>query len=162
MSQPSDVTALASAPAYNTRSHGEGPSTSASSATGALVARMETILETVAHALSEGRELRLGLMARRGRPGRGGGGFRMQEVRFPGRSFPESQKFARLLLIIQLSHDALVSGTVLTKRHIYYQHQELFERQRVVDELVDDLAATLAVQRDDLNIVRQPPKPKAP
>ncbi|GJN85598.1 hypothetical protein PLIIFM63780_009166 [Purpureocillium lilacinum] len=67
----------------------------------------------------------------------------MQELRFPGRSLSEGQKFARLLLMIQLSHDALVSGRILTKRQIYYQHQELFEKQRVVDDLVDDLAATL-------------------
>lgn len=40
-------------------------------------------------------------------------------------------------------------------RQIYYQHQELFETQRVVDELVDDLAYTLGTDRDDLNIVRR-------
>lgn len=37
--------------------------------------------------------------------------------------------------------------------HIYYQHKELFEKQRVVDELVDDVAFTLGANRDDLNIV---------
>jgi hypothetical protein len=37
--------------------------------------------------------------------------------------------------------------------HIFYQHQDLFEKQRVVDELVQDLALTLDVSRDDLNIV---------
>lgn len=40
-------------------------------------------------------------------------------------------------------------------RHIYYQHQELFEKQAKVDELVDCLALTLGVNREDLNIVRE-------
>ena len=60
---------------------------------------------------------------------------------------------ARILLILQLSRDALATGEILTKRHIFYQHQDLFESQRVVDELVDCLAATLNLDRDDLNIV---------
>ena len=37
--------------------------------------------------------------------------------------------------------------------HVFYQHQDLFETQRNVDELVDDLALSLGVHRDDLNIV---------
>ncbi|KAK8149559.1 hypothetical protein G3M48_006443 [Beauveria asiatica] len=41
---------------------------------------------------------------------------------------------------------------ICEERHIYYQHQELFETQRIVDELVDDLAYTLGVDRDYLNI----------
>ncbi|KJZ74498.1 hypothetical protein HIM_06094 [Hirsutella minnesotensis 3608] len=40
-----------------------------------------------------------------------------------------------------------------TRSQIFYQHQELFEKQRVVDELVDDLALTFGVHRDALNIV---------
>jgi meiotic recombination protein SPO11 len=38
--------------------------------------------------------------------------------------------------------------------HIYYQHQDLFEKQSQVDELVDDIAFTLGINRADLNIVR--------
>ncbi|EGX87904.1 meiotic recombination protein spo11 [Cordyceps militaris CM01] len=53
---------------------------------------------------------------------------------------------------MQLAHQAMTTGTILTKRHIYYQHQELFETQRVVDELVDDLAYTLDTDRDNLHI----------
>ena len=49
---------------------------------------------------------------------------------------------------------AEVAHWLTRTRQIYYQHQELFEKQRVVDDLVDDLAATLSVQRHDLNIVR--------
>ncbi|PQK14645.1 hypothetical protein BB8028_0005g01750 [Beauveria bassiana] len=53
---------------------------------------------------------------------------------------------------MQLAHQAMTTGTILTKRHIYYQHQELFETQRIVDELVDDLAYTIGADRDNLNI----------
>jgi hypothetical protein len=37
--------------------------------------------------------------------------------------------------------------------NIFYQNPELFESQRAVDELVDDIAYTLSVGRDTLNIV---------
>lgn len=39
-------------------------------------------------------------------------------------------------------------------RNIYYQNMELFRSQSVVDEMVDNLAFTLGVGRNDLNIVR--------
>lgn len=74
---------------------------------------------------------------------------------------------------IELSHEALLSGTLITKRsvtvnvhagtctfvsdsnrNIYYQNMELFRSQSVVDEMVDNLAFTLGVGRGDLNIVR--------
>lgn len=60
---------------------------------------------------------------------------------------------AQVLLILQLSHDALVSDEILTKRHIYYQHQELFGSQARLDELVDCVALTLRARREDLNVV---------
>lgn len=74
------------------------------------------------------------------------------------------------MTILQLAHSAVVSGNIFTKRyfncaasnfkliplrHIFYQNKELFGTQRAVDELVDDIAATLCVNRDDLNIVRR-------
>ena len=43
--------------------------------------------------------------------------------------------------------------TLTMFRNIYYRHPELFRRQDVVDELVDDLAFTLGLGRDALNIV---------
>ncbi|KAF7551463.1 hypothetical protein G7Z17_g4999 [Cylindrodendrum hubeiense] len=101
-------------------------------AVGAVVARIESILETSS--------------ARRASE------TRPEQIRFPGRTVQEARKFARILLILQLAHDALVSGTILTKRHIFYQYQDLFDKQSQVDELVDDLAFTLGVNRGDLNI----------
>ncbi|GKT79861.1 type IIB DNA topoisomerase [Colletotrichum tofieldiae] len=38
-------------------------------------------------------------------------------------------------------------------RSIYYQDEELFKQQSVVDNLVDDLAYTLGIGREDLGIV---------
>ncbi|KFA46462.1 hypothetical protein S40293_04246 [Stachybotrys chartarum IBT 40293] len=124
------------------------------SAAGAVIARIEDILEAVVDGITEAKEVRIELKSAKNihrRVGRDPSRFR-DYVRFPGCNVQEARKFARVVLILQLSHDALVSGTVLTKRHIYYQHQELFEKQRTVDELVENIAFTLGVCRDDLNI----------
>ncbi|KAM0264318.1 hypothetical protein ACHAQJ_000808 [Trichoderma viride] len=113
---------------------------------GAVISRIESILESILDCLAEGKELSIDFVMSRA-------GQTTQRVHFPGKSAQEATKFARILLILQLAHDALVSGIVLTKRHIFYQHQELFANQRTVDKLVDNLALALGVHRDDLNIV---------
>ncbi|CEF88313.1 unnamed protein product [Fusarium graminearum] len=118
---------------------------------GAAVARIEGILEQIIDALAAGQELSIAFSTRK--PSRQASNATPEQVHFPGRNKQEATKFARILLILQLSHDALVSGTVLTKRHIFYQHQDLFEKQREVDDLVDDIAFTLGISRGDLNIV---------
>ncbi|GKU04803.1 meiotic recombination protein spo11 [Fusarium langsethiae] len=118
---------------------------------GAVVARIEGILEQIIDALAAGQELSIAFSTRK--PSRRASDATPEQVYFPGRNKQEATKFARILLILQLSHDALVSGTVITKRHIFYQHQDLFEKQREVDELVDDIAFTLGIGRGDLNIV---------
>ncbi|RSM03034.1 hypothetical protein CEP52_007635 [Fusarium oligoseptatum] len=116
---------------------------------GTVVARIENILSQIIDSVSACQELSITFTPRRPARSRG----QPDEVRFPGRNQQEAVKFARILLILQLSHDALVSGTILTKRHIFYQHQDLFERQTQVDDLVDDIAFTLGIGRADLNIV---------
>ncbi|KAL6879230.1 Spo11/DNA topoisomerase VI subunit A [Trichoderma novae-zelandiae] len=121
------------------------PVTTTTSA-GTVISRIESILEDILDCLVEGKELSIDFVLNRS-------GNSPQKVHFPGRNALEATKFARILLILQLAHDALVSGTVLTKRHIFYQHQGLFSKQRTVDELVDNLAFALNVQRDDLNIL---------
>ncbi|EGZ75040.1 DNA topoisomerase IV, alpha subunit [Neurospora tetrasperma FGSC 2509] len=80
-------------------------------------------------------------------------GRHMDSVRFPGRNPQELRRFEALFRIIEISHEALLSGTLVTKRNIYYQNMELFRSQSVVDEMVDNLAFTLGVGRNDLNIV---------
>ncbi|KAL7896699.1 Spo11/DNA topoisomerase VI subunit A [Trichoderma sp. TUCIM 5745] len=113
---------------------------------GAVISRIETIMESILDSLAEGKELCISLTADREDQ-------TAQKIHFPGRCAQEATRFARVLLILQLAHDALVSGIVLTKRHIFYQHQELFGSQRTVDRLVDSLALALGIHRDELNIV---------
>ncbi|ROV92493.1 hypothetical protein VSDG_06714 [Cytospora chrysosperma] len=74
-------------------------------------------------------------------------------LRFPGSSVQEATKFARMMRIMELAREALVSGRLITKRNIYYQNPDLFKNQGNVDQLVDDLAFTFRVGRDALNIV---------
>ncbi|KAK4202027.1 putative meiosis-specific topoisomerase [Triangularia verruculosa] len=75
------------------------------------------------------------------------------DVRFPGRTIQEAKRFEALLCILELSRQALVSGSLITKRNIYYQNPDLFGSQAAVDLMVDNLALTLGVGRGDLNIV---------
>ncbi|CAK7267395.1 endodeoxyribonuclease [Sporothrix epigloea] len=74
-------------------------------------------------------------------------------VSFPGKTATESKLFTQVLTILQLSHQALLSGNFVTKRNIYYQYPNLFREQRIVDGLVDDIAYTFGIGRDSLNIV---------
>lgn len=76
------------------------------------------------------------------------------------------------MFIIDIVHEALISDTPITKRFafdtnllhrldvyfrdIFYRNVPLFKKQQVVDETVDDLAATLRVERDELLVVRYP------
>ena len=71
--------------------------------------------------------------------------------------------------ILELSHEALLTGTLITKRfvwpsqfydrkshdcrNIYYQNTDLFKSQSIVDDLVDNIAFTLGIGREELNIV---------
>ncbi|KAG9245941.1 Spo11/DNA topoisomerase VI subunit A [Calycina marina] len=77
----------------------------------------------------------------------------MRGIKFPSRNPQEAWKFAAILRILELSHEALTSGVVSTKRDIYYRDPELFVKQAVVDRYVEDIAYTLGVERDALNIV---------
>ncbi|KAF7553648.1 hypothetical protein G7046_g7054 [Stylonectria norvegica] len=136
---------------------------------GTVITRIESVFESVADSVSTQEELSIVFSSRRSSR-RSLGQHRVEHVHFPGRTLQEARKFgmadsgglrfavpdiflARVLLILQLSHNALVSGTILTKRHIYYQHQDLFEKQTQVDDLVDDIAFTFGINRSDLNIV---------
>ncbi|KAG5660504.1 hypothetical protein KAF25_003110 [Fusarium avenaceum] len=124
--------------------------TTSNASVGSVVARIENILMHIVDALHVGEELAIVHTSRRSRHSTS---TQPEMVRYPGRNLQESVKFARILVILQLSHDALVSGTVLTKRHIFYQHQNLFDKQSQVDDLVDDIAFNMGVSRGNLNIV---------
>ncbi|TGO37998.1 hypothetical protein BHYA_0084g00290 [Botrytis hyacinthi] len=58
-----------------------------------------------------------------------------------------------LLRILELSHEALVTGNIISKRDMYYRDPELFTKQTIVDRFVDDIACTLGLKRDALNVM---------
>ncbi|CAG8972767.1 hypothetical protein HYALB_00006859 [Hymenoscyphus albidus] len=129
---------------------------------GAVISRIEHIFEDITDCLLEGgKELVIPFKSRHGNRSqtehrRGTEGSSTSETRlvtFPNKSPRETRRFAILLRILELSHEALVTGIVTTKRDIYYRDPELFVKQAVVDRYVDDIAYTFAVERDALNVV---------
>ncbi|TGO25494.1 hypothetical protein BPAE_0079g00420 [Botrytis paeoniae] len=79
--------------------------------------------------------------------------FSSRVVQFPSSSPREAWKFVALLRILELSHEALVTGNIITKRDMYYRDPELFTKQAIVDRFVDDIACTLGLKRDALNVM---------
>ncbi|KAJ6587184.1 topoisomerase acting in meiosis [Mycena vulgaris] len=74
-------------------------------------------------------------------------------MRFPAkRAKGSARPFAQLFKVLDLMHEAVVDGVPATKRDMYYKDVPLFKTQKVVDGLVDDLAATFELERADLNI----------
>ncbi|KIY50396.1 DNA topoisomerase IV, alpha subunit, partial [Fistulina hepatica ATCC 64428] len=63
-----------------------------------------------------------------------------------------ARPFAQVFKVMDTMHEAILTNVPATKRDIYYRDTALFERQRTVDLLVDDLAATFDLERADLNI----------
>lgn len=123
------TTAVASA-AGNDHDNADTNTISGGPTVGTVVARIESILSQIIDSVSACQELSIAFTPRRPARSRG----QPDEVRFPGRNQQEAVKFgriarrlcdtpaetsaARILLILQLSHDALVSGTILTKRFV--------------------------------------------
>ncbi|KAG8904196.1 endodeoxyribonuclease [Tulasnella sp. 403] len=68
---------------------------------------------------------------------------------FPRRRPNNARNIAALLRVIELSHDALITDIPTTKRDVFYKDPALFKTQSV---LVDDLAATLSLNRSELNV----------
>ncbi|KAL2191401.1 DNA topoisomerase IV, alpha subunit [Thermothelomyces heterothallicus CBS 203.75] len=123
------------------------------------LSRIEELLESIVDAITHANELTIPYETVRS--SQNGAEFEPQlgsdrvanVVRFPGRTMQEVKKFEALFRIIEMSHEALLSGKLITKRNIYYQNPELFKSQSAVDDMVDNLAFTLGVGREDLNIV---------
>ncbi|KAK4445740.1 Spo11/DNA topoisomerase VI subunit A [Podospora aff. communis PSN243] len=121
---------------------------------GAL-SQIEKLLESIVDSLADGEELAIPY-----RTARQGGDHSTQSqerrsdfVHFPGRNAHEVRRFEAIFRILELSHEALLSGNLITKRNIYYQNIDLYKSQNMVDEMVDNIAYTLGVGREDLNIV---------
>ncbi|KAL2172499.1 hypothetical protein VTG60DRAFT_5253 [Thermothelomyces hinnuleus] len=119
------------------------------------LSRIEELLESIVDAITHANELTIPYETVRSSQN-GAAEFEPQlgsdraanVVRFPGRTIQEVKKFEALFRIIEMSHEALLSG-----KNIYYQNPELFKSQSAVDDMVDNLAFTLGVGREDLNIV---------
>ncbi|TDZ59888.1 Meiotic recombination protein rec12 [Colletotrichum trifolii] len=126
---------------------------------GTAVAKIAEILSSCQESLINGEEMSIPYRTRPTRRAAASGNPARPRpapsvVRFPGRSANEAARFTQVFKILQLSLSALLSGNPITKRNIYYQCQDLFgNSQTVVDRLVDDLAYTLGLGRDFLNIV---------
>ncbi|KAL2677149.1 hypothetical protein Neosp_010917 [[Neocosmospora] mangrovei] len=105
---------LTAAAAGNDHDNADTNTTAGGPTVGTVVARIENILSQIIDSVSACQELSITFTPRRPARSRG----QPDEVRFPGRNQQEAVKFARILLILQLSHDALVSGTILTKRFV--------------------------------------------
>ncbi|KAG2186091.1 hypothetical protein INT43_002529 [Umbelopsis isabellina] len=67
-------------------------------------------------------------------------------------SVQDYKSFARYLRVLESVYDALVQDTVITKRAIYYGDVELFGSQKVVDQIIEEVAANYRVPRHSLNI----------
>ena len=65
-----------------------------------------------------------------------------------------STAFTQMLFILSIIHEAAVNGKHLTKREIYYQDPELFDKdQKTSDDIIEDIAVTLGVTRPCLRVV---------
>ncbi|TLD25383.1 hypothetical protein PspLS_05403 [Pyricularia sp. CBS 133598] len=111
-----------------------------------VISQIEAIFESITADIQQGREFTIPYCRVRGTRDSN------SRLRFPGRSVSEARSFARVLCILEMAHQALVTGNIVTKRNIFYQAKDLFRNQAVVDRLVDDVAFTLGVGRHSLNI----------
>ncbi|KAJ0161900.1 Meiotic recombination protein rec12 [Colletotrichum tanaceti] len=127
-------------------------------ATGAAITKLEDILVSVQESLHRNEEMSIPYRCRPSSASQSASSSVRSRtprsvLRFPGRTVHEATKFTRLMRILQMSLGALTAGRTITKRSIYYQDEHLFKQQSIVDNLVDDLAYTLGLGREDLGIV---------
>ncbi|KAK9426710.1 putative Spo11/DNA topoisomerase VI subunit A [Seiridium unicorne] len=127
---------------------GEDSSQDIASSAVTIVTKIECLLEDIVDALTENRPLAIPLRSRKTG--------RETLVLYPTASATGARRFTALLLILYHIHEALVSRTIITKRHIFYQDKTLFVTQNYVDQMIDDIAFSFGVSRDALNIVATP------
>ncbi|KNC97947.1 uncharacterized protein SPPG_09422 [Spizellomyces punctatus DAOM BR117] len=79
---------------------------------------------------------------------------RLQTKRHVYKMIPDGNgRFDIYVRILEYCKDLLQKNVTATKREIYYRDVALFKSQRVVDQAIEDLACTFAVQRHCLNMV---------
>ncbi|KAK1461760.1 type IIB DNA topoisomerase [Colletotrichum cuscutae] len=145
-------------------------------AIGLAIVKLEDILISARESLLQSREISIPFRTRpstnQSTSNHGPSRTTRLAVRFPGRTAEEATKFS--------SYSCLVDGNLFLtfsrystyhahhatvperpdgrpadyqEVNIYYQDTDLFKRQSIVDKLVDDLAFTLGLGREDLGIV---------
>ncbi|ESK97304.1 hypothetical protein Moror_17735 [Moniliophthora roreri MCA 2997] len=81
------------------------------------------------------------------------GNYGIKHLIFPRKSASGSAKsISQLFGVVRYTHEALVYDVPITKRDVYYRNVLLFEKQKVVDNFVDDISASLDIERADLNV----------
>ncbi|CZT21575.1 uncharacterized protein RCC_07439 [Ramularia collo-cygni] len=114
-----------------------------------VIDRIENVFEQIADAmLNERKQISITLKTRLRastdiRPDED----RMKRLSFPGKSADEAWRFAVVIRILELMHEALRNDVVMSKRD-----PALFGSQTHVDRYVDDIAFTFGVTRTALNV----------
>ncbi|KAJ3045360.1 endodeoxyribonuclease [Rhizophlyctis rosea] len=65
----------------------------------------------------------------------------------------QSPRFDMYVSVLEVCQELLSQGIIATKRDIYYRDVTKFKSQKMVDEIVEDLACTFAVPRHCLSVV---------
>ncbi|KAE8144853.1 meiotic recombination protein spo11 [Aspergillus avenaceus] len=71
---------------------------------------------------------------------------------WPGKSAYEAWKFTVIFRVLAAIAENLHIGLVVSRRDIYYSDPNLFGTQKVVDDIVDDVAYTVGLDRSALNV----------
>jgi hypothetical protein len=114
---------------------------------GSVVKKIESIYLDMTRQLAtvlDGR-IELSFAARNGTNG-------SRTLTYPRNLSPCSRSLAQILRVMEVVHEHLLKNAVITKRDLYYRDVRLFRNQTVVDRIVDDLAATISVNRSSLNV----------
>ncbi|KAK1537881.1 type IIB DNA topoisomerase, partial [Colletotrichum paranaense] len=145
-------------------------------AIGLAIVKLEDILISARESLLQSREISIPFRTRpstnQSTSNHGPSRTTRLAVRFPGRTAEEATKFSSYSCLVDgnlfltfsrystyHAHHATVperpDGRPANYQevNIYYQDTDLFKRQSIVDNLVDDLAFTLGLGREDLGIV---------
>ncbi|KEQ86509.1 DNA topoisomerase IV, alpha subunit [Aureobasidium pullulans EXF-150] len=119
-----------------------------------VIAQIEAVFETVADALlNERADITVSLAAHstssQDDPSTRGP---KATFTFPGKNASDAWRFSVVIRILELIHESLSDGVILTKRDLYYRDPALFGKQATVDRYVDQIAAAFAVPRSSLNV----------
>ncbi|KAK5789493.1 hypothetical protein VI817_008616 [Penicillium citrinum] len=72
---------------------------------------------------------------------------------WPGNTAHESWKFTIVIRVLSVIDQCLREGRLISKRDIYYIDPAYFQSQTTVNNVIDDIAYTIGVNRLALNVV---------